>query len=193
MFIAAPEDSADTARLYQSCQDAQGFVMNLYRAWAWRPDICEGFAALRNQLVAGSTLSKRDQAVLTCAMASELGDAYCALAWGRLLAKEAGAAEAAALIRDEATGAAEALTERDRALAAWARRLVADPNASTAADVQALRQLGLGDREIFELTVFVAFRLAFSTVNDALGALPDAQLLAQAPPELRAAVDFGRA
>lgn len=189
MFIAAPEDSTDTARVYQSCQDAQGFVMNLYKAWAWRPDISEGFAALRTQLLAASTLSKRDQAVLVCAMAAELGDAYCALAWGRTLAQQAGADEAAALIRDEP---AAALTPRDRALAAWARRVVADPNATTAADVEALRQVGLGDREIFELTVFVALRLAFSTVNDALGALPDAQLREQVPPAVRAAVDFGR-
>lgn len=70
--------------------------------------------------------------------------------------------------------------------------MVADPNASTAADGEALRQVGFGDREIFELTVFVAFRLALSTGIDALGALPDAQLREQAPPALRAAVDFGR-
>jgi alkylhydroperoxidase/carboxymuconolactone decarboxylase family protein YurZ len=34
------------------------------------------------------------------------------------------------------------------------------------------------DEEIFDATVFVAFRLAFSTVNDALGARPDLQLAA---------------
>jgi hypothetical protein len=58
------------------------------------------------------------------------------------------------------------------------------------ADIERLRELGLGDREIFEATAFVAFRLAFSTINDALGAAPDKQLADIAPP--RAALDYGR-
>jgi hypothetical protein len=50
----------------------------------------------------------------------------------------------------------------------------------------------LSEQEIFEATVFIAFRLAFSTVNDALGARPDWQLAAAASPEVRDAVTFGR-
>jgi hypothetical protein len=42
------------------------------------------------------------------------------------------------------------------------------------------------------ISVFVALRLAFSTVNDALGATPDAQLRRDAPLEVAAAVNFGR-
>jgi hypothetical protein len=69
---------------------------------------------------------------------------------------------------------------------------VRDPNATTKADIERLRELGLGDREIFEATVLVAFRLAFSTINDALGAAPDKQLADTAPAPVRAAVDYGR-
>jgi hypothetical protein len=70
--------------------------------------------------------------------------------------------------------------------------MVSDPNAITAADVSALRDARLSDAEIFNATVFVAFRLAFSTVNDALGARPDAQLAAAAPAAVRDAVSYGR-
>ena len=52
--------------------------------------------------------------------------------------------------------------------------------------------MGLGDPEIFEATAFVAFRLAFSTVNGALGAAPDKQLADAAPEPVRAAVRYGR-
>jgi hypothetical protein len=69
---------------------------------------------------------------------------------------------------------------------------VRDPNATTSADVDRLRGAGLSDGEIFDATAFVALRLAFSTVNDALGALPDVQLADAAPPSVREAVDFGR-
>ena len=56
----------------------------------------------------------------------------------------------------------------------------------------ALREAGLDDGQIFAVTTFVALRLAFSTVNDALGAQPDAPLAAALPPEVREAVTFGR-
>lgn len=189
MFITAPETSPDVERIHRSTVDSQGFVMNLTRAWAWRPDVFEAFGALRAQLTGPSSLSKRDQAVLVCAAASQLGDSYCSLAWGKALAQQAGAGVAAAVIGD---GDADALQARDRALADWARKVVDDPNTTTAADVDALRVAGLTDRDIFEATVFIAFRLAFSTVNDALGIQPDWELAEQAPAEVTGSVTFGR-
>lgn len=189
MFLQPPKTTDAVESIYKSNRAAQGFVMNLTSAWAWRPDIFESFAALRDQLTSSSDLSQRDQAVLVCATASQLQDAYCSLAWGKKLAAEAGAATAAAVLTN---GDDTALTSRDRALAAWARKVVADPNSTAHSDIDALRGAGLDDRAIFEATAFVAFRLAFSTVNDALGANPDWQLVNTAPPEVRAAVSYGR-
>jgi hypothetical protein len=60
-------------------------------------------------------------------------------------------------------------------------------------DVARLPEVGLGDREVLEATAVVAFRLAFSTINDALGAAPDKQLAVAAPDPIRAAVSYGRA
>jgi len=51
---------------------------------------------------------------------------------------------------------------------------------------------GYDDGQIFSVTLFVALRLAFSTVNDALGAPPDAELVGRAPASVRTAVTFGR-
>ena len=67
-----------------------------------------------------------------------------------------------------------------------------DPNDTTAGDVQALRDAGLTDPEILAVTVFVALRLAFSTVNDALGVQPDSQMRATVPGPVLNAVGFGR-
>ena len=189
MFLPQPKTNDAIERIRKSTQAAQGFVMNLTSAWAWRPDVFESFAALRSQLTSSAGLSMRDQAVLVCATASQLQDSYCSLAWGKTLAAEAGAAMAAAVLKgiDDT-----ALTARDRGLAAWARKVVANPNTTTPSDVDALRSAGLDDRTIFEATAFVAFRLAFSTVNDALGANPDWQLVDTAPPEVRSAVTYGR-
>lgn len=128
MFLPPPEPTAAVERIYESNQASQGFVMNLTSGWAWRPDVFDSFAALRGQLTSSSSLSKRDQAVLVCATASQLQDSYCSLAWGKTLVAEAGATATAAVL----TGGDEAaLTARDRALAAWARKVVADPNSTT--------------------------------------------------------------
>jgi len=81
---------------------------------------------------------------------------------------------------------------RGKAIAAWAPKVARDPNATTPADIQALRDAGLDDRQIFAITVFVALRLAFAAVNDSLGAQPDAQLAQSLPQEVREAVTYGR-
>ena len=60
MFLPAPETSKAVERIYKSSTDAQGFVMNLMAAWAWRPDVFESFAALRDQLTSNSALSTRN-------------------------------------------------------------------------------------------------------------------------------------
>ncbi len=67
-----------------------------------------------------------------------------------------------------------------------------DPNGTTTEQVRALREGGFDDRQIFGLTFFVALRVAFSTVNDALGATPDPELLDRIPEELDEAVTYGR-
>ena len=98
------------------------------------------------------------------------------------------AATSAAVLRGDDTG----LTLAERAMAEWARKVVRGPNQTTMDDVRALRDAGFTDSQIFAITVFVALRLAFSTINAALGAHPDAEYHAVAPPEVRAAVTYGR-
>ena len=84
------------------------------------------------------------------------------------------------------------LDPAERALAGWARRVARDPNATEPRDVQPLRDAGYDDAQIFAITVFVALRLAFAIVNEALGARPDAELLATVPASVRHAVTYGR-
>jgi len=90
------------------------------------------------------------------------------------------------------TGSDTGLTDLEKAMAAWARKIAKDPNATTPADLQALRDCGLDDGQIFAITAFVALRLAFSAINDSLGAQPDAQLAQSLPQRVREAVTYGR-
>lgn len=187
-FVSEPEHNDATRRLYAEDLADDGYVANLTRVWAHQPTVHEHLVAGIAAAVEGGGLTFRQRGILVSACASTLGDSYCALAWGSRLASEVGAAAAAGVL----TGDDSALDPDEVALARWARQLVRDPNATGAADVQVLRDAGFTDSQIVAITAFVAFRLAFSTVNDALGAKPDPELAESAPGEITAAVDFGR-
>lgn len=187
-FLAAPQPTAEVRRVYDADLEGLGYVMNNTRLWAHLPTALDGFSELLGLTVATAGLSLRQRGVLVTACASAAGDSYCTLAWGSKLAREAGDAAAAGVAQGDDGG----LEAGERALARWARRVVRDPTRTSAADVEELREAGFDDTQIFAITVFVGLRLAFSTVNAALGAEPDAELAASAPSALKNAVTFGR-
>ena len=187
-FLAEPPSSADAQRLFDADTEGLGYVMNVTRLWAHDPAALDGLSALLGEVTRAGSLTLRQRAILVTACASTLGDSYCSLVWGNRLADHAGNEVAAGVLR----GDDEALDDAERALARWARRLADDPNSTTVADVDELRAAGFDDGQIFAITVYAALRLAFSTVNDALGALPDRRLTHEVPSEIRDAVSFGR-
>ena len=187
-FLEIPPMSADVRRLYDDSIAQQGFLMNLTRLWGHRPALHRGLFDLVGQAARAGRLTSRQRAILVVAAASAFGDGYCSLAWGSRLAGVAGDVAAGQVLRGDDDG----LEPAERALAAWARRVAVDPNATEARDVQPLRDAGYDDAQIFAITVFVALRLAFAIVNDALGARPDAELLATVPAAVRHAVTYGR-
>jgi len=138
--------------------------------------------------VAEHGLTFRQRGVLVSACASTLGDSYCSLAWGSKLAGASDPQTAAGVLR----GDDSRLDPAEQALARWARKVTGDANATSAADVQELTAAGFSPAQILGITTFVGLRMAFSTVNDALGARPDGELAASAPAEVLMAVDFGR-
>jgi uncharacterized peroxidase-related enzyme len=187
-YLEEPDRSADVQALYDEDLTDDGYVWNVSRLWAHQPQTVAQLFELMSQAFKPSGLRFRQRAILVAATASTLGDSYCSLAWGGKLAGAADPALAAAVL----SGTDAGLTDQEQALARWARKVARDPNATTPADVQALRDAGLDDGQIFAVTAFVALRLAFSSINDALGAQPDAQLAESLPDEVRAAVTYGR-
>jgi uncharacterized peroxidase-related enzyme len=187
-FLADPPPSPAAQRHFDDDLKGTGYVMNVSRLWAQDPAALDRLSELLGHVTRAGSLTHRQRAVLVTSCASALGDSYCSLAWGKKLADEVGADVAERVLRgDDAQ-----LDSSERALARWARRLTRDPSSTTAADVDALRAVGFDDAQIFAITAFVALRIAFSTVNDALGASPDRQLGLEVPAAVRDAVTFGR-
>jgi uncharacterized peroxidase-related enzyme len=187
-FLAAPPVTAEATRLFDDDVADLGYVMNVSRLWAYQPDTVTGLFTLLRQANSTDRLSIRERGILVTACASAVGDSYCSLVWGGRLAAASDADTAAGVLR----GVDDGLTARERAMAGWARKVARDPNATAASDVQALRDAGFTDSQIFTVTVFVALRLAFATVNDALGVLPDAALRSTLPGPVLDAVTAGR-
>lgn len=187
-FLAPAPVDDDVRRMFDSDLSLQGYVANLTRVWAHDPEALAALSWVLKRTTDAAGLDARERTVVVTATAAALGDSYCSLAWGSKLAASAGTDAAVGVV----FGDDRPLTPRERALAAWARNVVRDPSTTSPAQVEALRSAGFDDEQVFALTVFVALRLAFSTVNDALGAAPDEELAARAPHELRVAVGYGR-
>jgi len=187
-FLADPPVDEQVAKMFSSDLEVQGYVANLTRVWAHSPETLGVLSYALRLAIDLCGLDAVERNLVVTAAASSLGDAYCSYAFGSKLARSVGDEITAAVVR----GDDGRLTQRGRLLASWARQVADAPNGTTAEQVDELRAGGFDDRQIFGLTFFVALRVAFSTVNDALGATPDSELLARAPDLLGEAVTFGR-
>jgi alkylhydroperoxidase family enzyme len=187
-FLDHPLVSPEAQAIFEEDVAEVGYVMNVSRLWAYNPRLVTDLFELMRRSISEQELSFRHRGILVTACASTLGDSYCSVAWGSKLAAVSVPEIAAGVIH----GGDEGLTEQERTLAAWARKVARNLNGTTADDVDALRSVGFDDEEIFAITVFIALRLAFSTVNDALGVGPDKALCATAPEAVVSAVRYGR-
>jgi SAM-dependent methyltransferase/alkylhydroperoxidase family enzyme len=188
-FLPDPEPTAAVEESYAEDLEQLGYVMNASRLWGRHQESWDALFDVIGKATELGQLSFRQRGILVTATAATINDSYCSMAWGNKLAAQAGAEVAAGVLSGADTG----LTPAERALADWARKVAGNPNATTVEDVQALRDVGFSDQQVFAITLFVAARMAFSTVNDALGATPDVELVASLPAVVREAVSYGRA
>ena len=170
-FLSSAAPSADGQRLFDDDLEHVGYVMNASRLWAHEPAAYEALFGLISDTARTAALTLRQRGILIVACASTMGDAYCSLAWGGKLAAEAGSDVVLGVLRGDDTG----LDPSERALAAWARLVARDPNATGPADVQALRDAGYDEYKVNSIKMVVDLLLAFSAVNEALGATTDAE------------------
>jgi alkylhydroperoxidase family enzyme len=96
-----------------------GYVWNGSRLWAHQPDTLDRLFELMSLAFTPSGLSFRQRGILVTAAASALGDSYCSLAWGGKLGKASDAALAAGVLNGSDPG----LTDQEKAMAAWARKV----------------------------------------------------------------------
>jgi alkylhydroperoxidase family enzyme len=74
----------------------------------------------------------------------------------------------------------------------FAAKVARDAAAVTAADVQALRDVGLSDEDVLDIALAAAARCFFATVLDAVGAQADPALADALGPRLTELATVGR-
>src|SRR5262245_9643613 len=151
---------------------------------AGRTDVLEAWGGLLGAIK--SRMDVRRYELVTLAAARRLRSSYCSLAHGKVLLELGEPVEDIARDRRAA-----GLDELDLAVMDFAEKVVDDASSIAEADRRRLRDLGLSDAEIMDVSLAAAARCFFSKTLDAIGVLPDASF-GELEPELREVLVVGR-
>ncbi len=173
--------------MYDKDLAAQGYVANFTRAFSSRPEVLQGWQALKNAITSG--MDPRLYELVTVAAATAIRSSYCSLVHGNILATSYYPAEKVVSIAGDDVG--DALDAADAAVVRFARKVAEEAEKITQEDIDELRDLGLSEVDVFNVILAAAARCFFSKVLDATGTLPDA-VLREIPDQLRSALTVGR-
>src|SRR5262249_2311877 len=140
------QQDADAARL--------GYVANYTKLFALAPDAYDAWQHLNGSIKEGMELRRYE--LVTLAAARRLRSSYCSLAHGSVLASKFFSAESVGKIAADHRDAG--LDPVDVAIMDFAEKVATDASAITESDVDALREHGIDDREIFQVVLAAAAR-----------------------------------
>lgn len=137
-------------------QDKSGFVPNVFLVLAHRPDEFRAFFAYHDALMekdGGLTKAEREMIVVATSAANQCH--YCVVAHGAILrirAKNPLVADQIAINYRKAD-----ITERQKAMLAFAMQVSMSAYAVTDADIAAVKAHGFKDEDIWDITAIAAF------------------------------------
>ncbi|HXJ81012.1 MAG TPA: peroxidase [Candidatus Methylomirabilis sp.] len=173
--------------MYEQAHGRFGYVPNWAKAFSLRPGVMDGWVTLLRSIQ--SNLPVRTYELATLAAARSLRSSYCSLARGSVLASKVFDPVTVTAIM---TGSPESpLEPRERAMMAFAEKVVLNADRITPADIELLRSHGYQDEEIFDLAATAAARCFFSKLLDALGVQADSTFN-ELDPTLRQVLTVGR-
>lgn len=172
-YIASPDEQgeldAPTRELFERAAERFGFVPDVVRALALRPDVAHAQAALRDCLNGDATSLGRRRADLIALAVSGINDCeYCGAAHAGMMVErgELSREEAALAFKD---WRALELEQGDAAMLEFAEKLTFQPAQVDAADIEVLREAGFDDGGIYDIVLVAAYRNFINRVNDGLG------------------------
>lgn len=146
----------DIRAIYETNRSKIGFVPNVFRSYARRPEHFRAFMGYHDVLMKGpSGLSRAEREAIVVAVSSENRCQYCMTAHGaalRILGKDPVLAEQIANNWRTAE-----LTPRWRAMLAFASRVNEPAFAATGEEIESLRSVGFSDDDIWDIAAIASF------------------------------------
>ena len=148
-----PEDLRDRI---MAVQEKAGFVPNVFLALAHRPNECRAFFDYHDALMlrdGGLSTAEREMIVVSTSGANDCQ--YCVVAHGailRIYAKDPLVADQVAINFRKAD-----ITDRQRAMLAFAEKVALNSAALEEADYEAVRRHGFDDEDIWDIGAIAAF------------------------------------
>ncbi|HXS43810.1 MAG TPA: peroxidase-related enzyme [Solirubrobacteraceae bacterium] len=159
---------ADLQGLFRAARERIGFVPNVFRTYAYRPERLSAWFAhfrLLHEPTPGLSEAEREMIAVVVSMAN--GRLYCLVAHGAALREAWGDP----VMADRITldwRRADGLSDRQRAICAFAERVTLRPVEATEDDLEGLRAQGLSDEDAWDVVEIAAMynftnRLALAT------------------------------
>ena len=166
--IKPNESEGEVRTMYERQQNSWGFVPNYSKIFSHRPEILARCARLLTEI--RRPMDDRRFELATFTAAYELKNTACSLEHGKQLGRFIGREAVVELGQGKVSSE---LSDAERAIADYARKIAGDAASITAEDIESLRDHGLGDAEIFDVAATAAGRAFFTKLLDALGVQPD--------------------
>lgn len=146
----------DIRVVFDKCVAKLGLVPNVLSTYSLRPNKLRNFMAMYNELMlAPSGLSKLEREMVAVVVSSANRCYYCLVAHGQAVRQLSGDPELGEMMVMNYRVAP--LDPRQRAMLDFAWKLTTTPHTVEEPDREALRAVGLGDEDIFDLAETVAF------------------------------------
>src|ERR1700748_3186977 len=147
---------SDLKAIWAKCVEKLAFVPNVYNTYSLKPQRLRNFMQMYNEIMlAPSGLSKLEREMVAVVVSSANRCYYCLVAHGAAVRQLSGDAELGEMMALNHRVAK--LDARQRAMLDYAWKLTTTPWLIDDADRAALREVGLSEPDIFDLSETVAF------------------------------------
>ena len=169
----------DTQKYFAKCDEKLGFVPNVLAAYSFDATKLRAFTTLYNDLMLGeSGLSKLEREMIAVVVSSANRCYYCLTAHGAAVRQLSGDPQLGEMLVMNWRTAP--LSARQQALLAFAHKLTATPAEVGEADRDALRGVGLVERDIWDAASVTGFYNFTNRVATATDMMPNPEYHSQA-------------
>ena len=170
--VAPSQATGEVRAMYERQQANWGYVPNYAKVFSHRPEVLARWGRLLTEI--HRPMDKRRFELITFAAAHALGNSACTLAHGKALTEFFSTEEILAMAEP---GDCEDLSAAEHEMMTFSRKIARDAASVDQCDIDALRQHGISDMEIFDIIATAAGRAFFTKILDGLGVLADAAWL----------------